>query len=116
MKYSFILLTSLIALLITGCAKYPVESASGKADVAYLVFYSQEGRYADQQVNVSIDNQTSFKAQPIMMKRGNEKRKGTQYSVATGRRKLVVTNDKGEVIYNREIMLSTQDIKQILLQ
>jgi len=102
-------------LLTTGCAKYPIETASGKEDVAFLLFISQEGQYARQDVTVSIDGKTTFEAQPVNAKRGKDKLKGTQYKVATGRHKVVVKNQNGDTIYSRELMLSTQDTKQILL-
>ena len=102
-------------LLTTGCARYPIETSSGKEDVAYLLFISQEGVYAKKDVTINIDGKTTFTVQPIKAKRGSEKLKGSQYKVAPGRRKVVVTDKKGDTIYSREIMLSTQDTKQILL-
>lgn len=102
-------------LLTTSCAKYPIETSSGKEDVAYLLFVSQEGMYAKQDVSVSIDGKTTFTVQPVKEKRGKEKLKGSQYKVATGRRKVIVSNQNGDIIFSRELMLSTQDTKQILL-
>lgn len=102
-------------LLSTSCAKYPIETSSGKEDVAFLLFVSQEGEYAKKDVTVNIDGKTIFTVQPVKEKRGKEKLKGTQYKVATGRRKVVVQNQTGDIIYSRDIMLSSQDTKQILL-
>ncbi len=104
-----------LCLFFTSCAKYPIETSSGKEDVAFLLFISQEGEYAKKDVTVNIDGKTTFTAQPIRAKRGKEKLKGTQYKVATGRRKVVVTNANGDVIFSRDLMLSTQDTKQIIL-
>ena len=104
-----------LCLLFTSCAKYPVETTTGKADVAFLLFISQEGEYAKKNVTVCIDGKTTFTVQPIKAERGKQKLKGTQYEVATGRRKVVVTNANGDVIYSRELILSTQDTKQIIL-
>lgn len=102
----------LAALLLTSCrVKYPVAQESGQEDIAYLLFVSHD-QYDDETVHVKLDN-TSFDANVIIER--NAKRKGTAYSVAPGRRKITVTDRGGRVLYSKEIMLSTQETKQIML-
>lgn len=102
----------LVAVFMTGCrANYPVAQQSGKEDVAFLLLVSQKN-YINEELTVKIDD-TEFEAKAVSAKKSN--RRGKAYTVATGRRKLTVTDKQGQTLYKREVMLSTQETKQIML-
>lgn len=102
-----------IAVLLVGCkANYPVAQQSGKEDIAYLLFVSS-GEYTGKTVTVDIDGTTHFDAKVVKLRKAN--RRGTQYGVSTGRKSITVKCD-GRTLYNKQIFLSSQETKQILLQ
>ena len=109
-------MASAITVLITSCkAHYPVAQASGKEDIAYLMFVSAgipSDTDIEVEVDVTLDNKTNFKAKIVPSEKAN--RWGTQYSVTPGRHDIVVK--KGDkVLYQKSIMTSAQEVKQILL-
>lgn len=106
------ILASITAIiLLAGCRSYPVAQQGGKEDMAYLLFVSSD-EYKNKTVNVKLDDNTAFEAKVVATKRA--KRKGIAYGVATGRRKIIVTNGE-KTIYEKELFLSTQETKQITL-
>ena len=101
-----------LALLFAGCkSNFPVAQQSGKDDVAYLLFVGQNV-YGGKDVQVTIDNGQPFTAQVVKSKKAN--RRGTQYAIGTGNRKLVVKSE-GKTLYQKNIFVSTQEVKQIIL-
>ena len=113
MKQKIMIPLMLVMLLLLGSCKanFPVAQQSGKDDVAYLLFVSASNK-SSETVDVAIDGKTSFEAKKVKAKKAN--RQGTSYAVATGRRKIKVTKD-GEILYNKEIFVSTQETKIITL-
>ncbi|HJH75638.1 hypothetical protein [Xylanibacter rarus] len=112
MKKILILLCCTVTAIFYGCkANYPVAQESGKENIAYLIFVSASD-LKDTEVNVDIDNGTKFKAKTVKQKKSN--RRGTQYSVQTGKRKVTVTLD-GKTLYNKYVFLSPQETKIITL-
>ncbi|MBQ5729072.1 MAG: hypothetical protein IIV54_01625 [Bacteroidaceae bacterium] len=109
MKRFLVLLT--LPFLLLGCANYPVAQQGGKEDIAYLLFVSS-GQYANQEVQVQIDGVPSFSAKVVKQKKSHAK--GTQYGVATGARHIKVVSG-GKVVYQKKLLLSTQEVKQIIL-
>lgn len=95
---------------LASCGGYPIAQSSGKEDVGFLMFIKPQGH---KKVNVTIDGKTHFQAKSVRQKQMY--RKGMQYSVKTGRRKIKVTSSEGNLIYEKEIFVSPQEIKQILL-
>lgn len=101
-----------LTVLFCGCkANYPVAQQSGKEDIAYLLFVSQK-ELGKTTVYVTLDNGNAFEAKTVTAKKSN--RRGTSYAVGTGRRKIEVTHH-GKVIYNKELFLSPQETKNIIL-
>jgi hypothetical protein len=103
------------SLLIIGCkANYPVAQQSGKEDMAYLVFVGPLNTYGNgsKPVQVTIDGTTTFDAKVVKPKTAN--RKGTQYGVATGRR-VITVKFQGQVVYSKQLFLSSQETKIINL-
>ena len=110
------LLISLIALaiLLIGCkANYPVAQQSGKEDMAYLIFVGPLQTYGNgaKPVQVDIDG-NKFDAKVVKPKVAN--RKGTQYGVGTGHRNITVKFN-GNIIYSKQLFLSSQETKIITL-
>lgn len=101
-----------ISFLLGSCkANFPVAQQSGKDDVAYLLFVSASNQ-GSEIVDVTIDGSTTFEAKTVKAKKAN--RKGTSYAIATGRRKIKVIKE-GQILYNKEIFVSTQETKIITL-
>lgn len=92
-------------------ANYPVAQESGKDDVAYLIFVSTSNA-KDKDITVTIDGKTTFQARTVKSKKSN--RRGTQYSVQTGKRQVKVMLD-GQTLYDKYVFLSTQETKVITL-
>lgn len=111
MKAKLILVVIALITFMYSCANYPVAQQSGKEDIAYLLFTSNK-EYSGETVLVTLDNDVKFNAKVIKEKKSN--RKGTQYSVATGKREIKVEKD-GKIIYKKIIFLSNQETKKIVL-
>lgn len=109
-KYIFVLIT---VLLVTGCKTGVYTSEGGKSDVAYLSFTSSN-LYANKVVTVTIDNATTFEAKVVKEKKNREKYRGEVYAIAVGRKMVKVTFE-GEVLYDKEIYVTTQQTKNIEL-
>lgn len=99
-----------LCLLLQGCKVGTVASTQGLSDQAYLVFISNS-KY-NKPVQVALDGSTTFNAK--VFKDGKWNIKGDTYAVATGNRRLVVTSN-GETLYDRNVFLSTQETKKIML-
>ena len=114
MKAKILLFFVALAGMLSGCKiSYPVAQQSGKEDMAYLVFVGPKQTYHNGGVPVQVDvDGTTFDAKVVKPKTAN--RKGTQYGVATGRRNITVTLN-GEVIYQKQLFLSSQETKVINL-
>lgn len=93
-------------LVMTSCKVGTVAYSGGKEDLAYLEFVSQKKMPA---VDVDVDG-TTFSA--VVTKQKRTRIKGTVYAIAPGKRHVTVSKG-GEVVYDRTIMLSTQETKII---
>lgn len=101
-----------LPLLLMGCkANFPVAQQSGKEDMAYLLFVS-DNEYAGKVVSAQVDATQPFEAKVVKQKKSN--RRGTQYGVGVGNRTLKVTCE-GKTIYQKRIFLSAQEVKKITL-
>lgn len=108
---NFLILLTLPVLLMACRAHYPVAQQSGKEDMAYLLFVSPKEHSGDN-VQVVIDDKTNFTAKVVKARKAN--RRGTQYGISTGRHKITVSH-KGQILYQKEIFVSSQEVKQINL-
>lgn len=98
---------------LCGCkANYPVAQQSGDDDVAYLIFVSASDSH-NKDVEVFVDDKTSFTARTVVKSRKSNRR-GTRYSVQTGKRKVRVVLD-GQTLYDKYVFLSPQETKKITL-
>lgn len=108
-KYIAILFVCFCAL-ISSCKVGNYSQESGLPDQAYLLFVSNNEYKED--VQVSIDNTTTFNAKVLKEKKGTIK--GNTYAIAKGRRSITV-KFQGKVIFEKEIFVSTQETKKIQL-
>lgn len=107
-----ILMSACIAILMVSCrAHMPVSQETGKDDSASLIFISASNR-GSYNVDVQLDGDTQFVASTVKAKKSN--RRGTQYTVKTGTRHLVV-KEGGNVIYDKKLFLSSGETKEIQL-
>lgn len=106
-----LILLALPVLLAACKAHAPVAQQSGKEDLAYLLFVSPQ-QYSGKTVQVMIDGKTDFPAKVVKARKSN--RKGTQYGISTGRHKISVSFE-GRTLYQKEIFVSSQEVKQITL-
>ena len=114
MKTKILFLLLAIAFLMIGCkANYPVAQQSGKEDMAFLVFVGPLETYGNGSKTIQVDvDGTKFDAKVVKPKTAN--RKGTQYGVATGRRNVTVMFN-GQIVYQKQLFLSSQETKIINL-
>ncbi len=102
----------ILTITLCGCrAHYPVAQAGGMDDMAYLLFVSPQ-QNTKKIVMVTLDNDKTFDAKVVKAK--NSKRKGTSYAVSTGK-KIVKVECDGQLLYNKEVFLSPQETKMIIL-
>ncbi len=108
MKNVFIIAFSLILMVSCGGIK---TSSSGQEQEAYLEFIGNPDNYSGG-VDVSVDNKTAFTAEVFNSKPA--RLKGKVYTISTGKHKVSVSY-KNSVIYNKDLFISTQETKKILL-
>ncbi len=108
-KYIALLLVCICALF-TSCKVGSYSQERGLPDQAYLLFVANESY--DGEVQVTIDNHTTFNAKVLKEKKGTIK--GNTYAIAKGKRSLKVSYN-GNVIYEKEIFVSAQETKKIQL-
>lgn len=107
-----LVITTAIVLLLSACrAHMPVSQQSGKDDTAALIFVSASNR-GTHEITVTLDDKNTFTATTVKSRKAI--RRGTQYTVKTGTRKIKVT-DKGQVVYEKKIFLSAGETKEIQL-
>lgn len=105
-----LLILGAITTILSSCVRYPVAQQTGKEDTAFLLFVTNNKNTAEY-VQVKLDDLT-FDANVVSKKKSY--RKGTQYSVKPGKRHIIVTSNN-EIIYQKDIFLSPQEVKQIIL-
>lgn len=97
-------------LLLTGCKVGNVAVSQGLADQSYLYFVSVN-KYS-QPVKVMLDNSIAFDATVVRERKATVK--GNTYAVSTGKHRVSVSY-QGKTIWEREVFLSTQETKKIIL-
>lgn len=99
-----------ICTLISSCKVGNYSQEGGLPDQAYLLFVANE-KYSND-VQVTIDNTTTFNAKVLKEKKGTIK--GNTYAIAKGRRAIKVSF-QGKIIFEKEIFVSAQETKKIQL-
>lgn len=107
---SFIIGIIISALTFSGCGSLATQS-QGLSDQGYLLFVSSSNQAY--RVDVTIDDQIQFKGDVI--KSNKSDRKGNTYAIGTGKKHIVIKRN-GEVLYDRTVLISTQETKKIILR
>lgn len=110
MKSILGLLTFACCLLLTGCKVGNVAVSQGLSDQSYLYFVSTH-KYPEP-VKVTLDKGTTFDATVVRERKATVK--GNTYAVSTGKHRVSVSY-QGKTIWEREVFLSTQETKKIVL-
>jgi len=97
-------------ILLTGCGGIKTSS-SGLEKESFLEFIGNPQNYSGG-VDVSVDSKPTFNAEVFNDK--TSRVKGKVYAISTGQHIVSVTY-KNNVIYNKQVFLSTQETKKILL-
>ncbi|MCF0183329.1 MAG: hypothetical protein HUK01_03220 [Bacteroidaceae bacterium] len=108
--YIKVLLGMAVVLLASCRVHNPVAQESGKEDMGYLLFVSV-GNNDNYDLDVTLDDKT-FKARTVKAKKAG--RRGTQYGITPGVHTIKVMSE-GKLYYEKKIMVSAQEVKQIEL-
>jgi hypothetical protein len=87
-------------------------SSSGLENESFLEIIGTPDSYSGG-VDVNIDDKTNFKAD--VNKDHADRPKGKVYAISTGTHVVTVTHN-GQVIYKKQIFISAQETKKIVLQ
>lgn len=93
---------------LSGCKVGVISTEGGMPNEAYLYFWSNNKHNKD--VQVTIDGNLTFEAKVKKLKKHNVRKE--MYAVEPGKRLVEVRRD-GEVIYRKQLFLSTQETKKI---
>ncbi len=96
-------------MFLVGCGV--TSQSTGLADQGYLEFVSSSRHGA---VTVKLDDKTTFQAK--VKKRTKQSVKGNRYAIATGTHKVKVFDKDGDLLYNRVVLIATQETKTIFIQ
>ena len=112
-KLALLLLTTL--LIFTSCKVGSISTSSGLENESFLEFIGATSKYQGG-VDVDIDNAISFKAKVYKEKASKADRiKRDVYAISTGAHTVRVSY-KGVVIYQKQIFVSAQETKKIILK
>lgn len=98
--------------ILSSCSVGRTTESRGLENEAYLQFVSGTTISYKDGVDVSIDNNTFFKAKVNKVKATTAK--GDTYVIKSGKRHLKVDYN-GQTVYEKEIIVSTQETKRIQL-
>jgi len=96
--------------IITGCTGVKTVS-KGLENQSFIELIGNPGNYPGG-VDVTIDETTTFSAE--VNKAGAKRPKGSVYAISTGNH-VVTVKYKNEAIYTKQIFVSAQETKQIIL-
>jgi hypothetical protein len=106
-----ILLASIALLcLLSSCTGVRTLS-KGLENEAFLEFVGSPGKYADG-ITVTVDENNTFTAN--VKKEHTDRPKGKVYAISTGQHNISVSYGN-QVIYQKQIFVSAQETKQIIL-
>jgi hypothetical protein len=107
-----IILFAITALTVTACSVGNVSKSGGLDNQGYLQFVQGGDTSYSDGVTVTIDDNPAFTAKVDKIKKRSVK--GNTYAIKTGTRHLKVEY-KGKVLYEKNIIIATQETKQINL-
>lgn len=98
----------LVPIMFVGCGV--TAQSSGLTDQGYLEFVCSTKHSP---VTVKLDNKTTFEAK--VKKVPKQSVRGDKYAISTGKHTVKVFNETGELLYNRVVLIATQETKTILI-
>jgi hypothetical protein len=110
MMKKLMIIASIGLLIFSGCTGVKTVS-TGLENEAFLEFIGNPGDYRGG-VSVNVDDKTTFVAE--VNKDYTKRPKGKVYAISTGKHIVAVTYNNN-VIYNKQIFISAQETKKILL-
>ena len=112
MKILRLLLIMFILGSFTSCKVGVVSKSGGMDNQSYLQFVQGGSQTYKNGVTVYVDDYLAFMAKVDVMKRNSIK--GNTYVVNPGTRRIKVV-DNGRTVYEKTIVVSTQETKKIIL-
>lgn len=97
-------------LVLAGCTGVKTLS-TGLENESFLEFIGIPGNYPDG-VDVNIDDKNTFKAE--VKKDHADRPKGKAYAISTGKH-IVTVSHNNNVIFKKQIFVSSQETKKIML-
>ncbi|MDR3297345.1 MAG: hypothetical protein LBS94_03820 [Prevotellaceae bacterium] len=110
MKKMLIIAAAGIALLSASCTGVK-STARGLENEAFLELVGNPNAYSEG-VEVNVDDKTTFTAS--VNKDHADRPKGKVYAISTGTHTVTVTH-KGSVLFKKQIFVSAQETKKIML-
>ena len=104
------LFIAICCALLTSCKVGIVTQSQGLSDQGFLLLVSANNK---QVVDVMIDGETSFEAMVNKEKRGKIHK--TTYALDTGKRRVTITSKQGETLFDKYVIINTQQTKKIIL-
>jgi len=119
-KFMLLCLTTLLVLTSCKVGEGSLSTSRGLENESFLEFVGAASKYKGG-VNVNIDDKNTFKAKVHNESEGNgltpkvDRFKGEVYAISTGTHTITVTYEN-QVIYKKQIFISAQETKKIILQ
>ncbi len=107
---NIIIIIAIGLFIITGCTGVKTVT-KGLENQSYIEIIGIPSNYSGG-VDVTIDETTTFKAE--VNKAGAKRPKGSVYAISTGKH-VVSVKYNNEIIYSKQIFVSAQETKQIIL-
>jgi hypothetical protein len=107
----YLLVLCILPLILCGCRVGRTTEVRGYENESYLQFVQGQQKYPEG-VEVFVDDLPSFVAK--VNKMNDRKVKGNVYTVKSGTRYLKVVYE-GEVLFEKQVILSSQQTRQIQL-
>lgn len=104
------LLLALCCAFLVSCKVGVATQSQGLPDQGFLLLVSSSNK---QIVDVVIDGEASFEAKVIKEKRG--KIHNTSYALNSGKRHVIITSKQGETLFDKYVIINTQQTKKITL-
>lgn len=104
------LLLALCCTLLASCKVGVATQSQGLPDQGYLLLVSSD---KGQVVDVIIDGTVSFEAKVNKEKRGRIH--NTSYALNTGKRHVLITTKQGDTLFDRDLIINTQQTEKIML-
>lgn len=112
MKILRLLLIMFVFGSFTSCKVGVVSKSGGMDNQSYLQFVQGGGQTYKNGITVYVDDNPAFTAKVDVPKRNSIK--GNTYAVSPGTRHVKVV-EQGKTVYEKTIVVSTQETKKIIL-